>query len=259
MLFRSHLHLRLPSPSLDPAPLEAVKVMSSQAAPSALHTSSRPPITLGQNSHLDPGAYARGTHAITLGDNTLVHPRAQLIALHGPLSINDNCIISEKCIIGGPVPNTSTTDPGSKAAASASNPPTPLLDQTGDDDERDPVKTMIGSNVHMHASSQVHAGATVRDSVLIEPHVTIFANVTIGAHAKICAGVSVDRDVEEWTVVYGNGDVKRRRKKQVKNSTIDDDPADLVETLRLKAMDKEREGTVALFRTARTATLAKKK
>jgi carbonic anhydrase/acetyltransferase-like protein (isoleucine patch superfamily) len=164
-------------------------------------------------------------------------------------------------VIGGPVPGASTSDPSSKAAAGGSNPPTPLLSQPGegDDDERDPVKTTIGSNVYMHASSQVHAGAVIRDSVLIEPHVTILANVTIGAHAKICAGVTVDRDVDEWTVVYGCGDVKRRRKKPAVNVNNEDDHSDIVEMLRLKAMEKEREGTVSIFKTAARASLAKKK
>ncbi|ETI28203.1 hypothetical protein G647_00652 [Cladophialophora carrionii CBS 160.54] len=235
--------------------------MSAPAAPSTSQASSRPPVTLGQNTHLDPGAYVRGTHAITLGEHILVHPRAQLIAIHGPLSISDKCIISEKCVIGGPVPGASTTDPSSKAAAGGSNPPTPLLGQPGegDDDEQDPVKTTIGSNVYMHPSSQVHAGATIKDSVLIEPHVTILANVTVGAHAKICAGVTVDRDVEEWTVVYGRGDVKRRRKTAPLSGNTQDDAPDVVEMLRLKAMDKEREGTVSIFRTAARANLTKKK
>ncbi|EXJ64271.1 hypothetical protein A1O7_00607 [Cladophialophora yegresii CBS 114405] len=235
--------------------------MSASAAPSTSQASSRPPVTLGQSTHLDPGAYVRGTHAITLGEHILVHPRAQLIAIHGPLSVSDKCIISEKCVIGGPVPSASTTDPSSKAAAAGSNPTTPLLGQPGesDDDEHDPVKTTVGSNVYMHPSSQIHAGATIKDSVLIEPHVTIFANVVVGAHAKICAGVTVDRDVEEWTVVYGRGDVKRHRKTPRLNSNIQEDHSDVVEMLRLKAMDKEREGTVSIFKTAARANLTKKK
>ncbi|KIW73305.1 hypothetical protein PV04_01436 [Phialophora macrospora] len=235
--------------------------MSAPAAPSTAQASSRPPVTLGQNTHLDPGAYVRGTHAITLGEHVLVHPRAQLVAIHGPLSVNDKCIISEKCVIGGPVPGASTTDPSSRAAAGWLNPPTPLLSQPGegDDDERDPVKTTIGSNVYMHASSQVHAGAAIKDSVVIEPHVTILANVTVGAHAKICAGVTVDRDVDAWAVVHGCGDVKRRRKKPAMDGNHEDDPADVVEMLRLRAMDKEREGTVNIFKTAARANLAKKK
>ena len=183
--------------------------MSTQAVSSTSQASNRPPVTVGNNTHLDPGAYARGTHAVALGDNILIHPRAQLIAIHGPLSIGDGCIISEKCIIGGPVPTPADTT----TKTAGSNPPTPLLDQGGDDDEHDPVKTTIGQNVYIHASSHVHAGATVRDGVLIESHVTVPANITIGAHAKICAGVIVEGDVVAWEVVYGNGDLKRKRKK----------------------------------------------
>jgi serine acetyltransferase len=113
--------------------------------------------------------------------------------------------------------------------------------------------------VYIHANSHIHAGAVVKASVLIESHVTVLANVTIGDHCKICAGATVDRDVEEWTVVYGNGDMKRRRKKRTKVGNIVEDDSEVVETLRLKAMDTEREGTVALFRAAARASLAKKK
>ena len=231
--------------------------MSAPKSSSAPQASSKPPVTLGQNTHLDPGAYVRGIHAITLGDNILIHPRAQLITIHGPLSISDKAVISEKCIIGGSVPDTSRTDATSSVLGS--NPPTPLLTQDGDDDELDPVKTTIGPNVYIHASSHIHAGATVKSSVLIESHVTILTNVTIGEHSKICAGVTVDRDVEPWTVVHGNGDMKRRRKKRAVDGEAEDGDANLVEKLRLRAMDTEREGTVALFRAAARASLVKKK
>ncbi|KIW86751.1 uncharacterized protein Z519_12664 [Cladophialophora bantiana CBS 173.52] len=245
--------------------------MSAQANPppsasqSTSAGSTRPPVTLGQTTHLDPGAYVRGTHAIVVGEHDLVHPRAQLIAVHGPLSIGDKCIISEKCIIGGPVWSSggSAPDPTSKASGapgSGSNQPSPLINQPGAEDgdevERDPVKTVIHNGVYIHPSSQVHAGATIGEGVLIESHVTIIGNVIIGSHSKICAGVTVDRDVPDWTVVYGNGDIKRRRKKR----PAEEDQTELVEMLRLKAMDKEREGTVTLLRAAaRMASLAKKK
>ncbi|KIW78630.1 hypothetical protein Z517_08468 [Fonsecaea pedrosoi CBS 271.37] len=239
--------------------------MSSQPSQSTSASSSRPPVTLGQTTHLDPGAYIRGTHAIAAGEHTLVHPRAQLVAVHGPLFIGDKCIISEKCIIGGPVQSTSgsTSDPASKASGApgiGSNQPSPLIHQGGtddvDDEERDPLKTVINDSVYIHPSSQIHAGATINKGVLIESHVTVLANVKVGAHAKICAGVTVDRDVADWTVVYGNGNIKRQRKTQ----SAEEDQTELVEMLRLKAMDKEREGTVALLRAAaRVASLAKKK
>lgn len=210
-------------------------------------------MNLGHSTHLDPGAYIRGTHAVSLGDQVLVHPRAQLVTLHGPLSISDKCIISEKCVLGGPIPSSSSasTDVSTKPPTSTS------LNNPGDaedNDERDPVKTTIGPNVNIHPNSQILAGAIVRDAVLIESHVTVLRGVTIGSHAKICAGVTVDRDVEEWTVVHGNGDVKRRR---LRSDPAENEKQQLVETLRLKAMDREREGAVQLFRAgARMATLA---
>jgi acetyltransferase-like isoleucine patch superfamily enzyme len=221
-------------------------------------------VTLGQTTHLDPGAYVRGTHAIALGEQILVHPRAQLVAIHGPLSIGDKCIISEKCVIGGPVHSASeSTDSTSKPVTSGggSNQPSPLLGEDGDDDnDTDPVKTTIHSSVYIHASSHIHAGVTIKDAVLIEPHVTVLRGVSIGSYAKICAGVTVDRDVEDWAVVYGNGNMKRRRTQDAAGADGDSQQVELVEATRLKAMDKEREGTVALFKmAARMASLAKKK
>lgn len=239
--------------------------MSSQSTHAASHStsSSRPPVTLGQTTHLDPGAYVRGTHAIALGEQILVHPRSQLVAVHGPLSIGDKCIISEKCIIGGPAHSASDSlgaASRSGTSGTASGQPSPLIGQEGsDDDDADPVKTTIHSSVYIHANSQIHAGVTIKEAALIEPHVTVLRGLSIGSHAKICAGVTVDRDVEDWTVVYGNGNLKRRRGQDAASSNGDSRDK-LVEDMRLKAMDKEREGTVALFRlAARMASLAKKK
>ncbi|EXJ89415.1 hypothetical protein A1O3_02482 [Capronia epimyces CBS 606.96] len=224
---------------------------AAQPAPTSTQapSSARPPVTLGQTTHLDPGAYVRGTHGITLGEQTLVHPRAQLVAVHGPLSIGDRCIISEKCVIGGPVatdkPSEGPEGAGRGAGGSGS-------------DESDPVKTTIHSRVYVHANAHVLAGAVIKEAVVIEPHVTVRAGVTVGSHAKICAGVTVDRDVDDWAVVYGNGDLKRQRRR--KRDQSETEHAELVETMRLKAMDKEREGTMAILKmAARTATLAKKK
>jgi serine acetyltransferase len=133
-------------------------------------------------------------------------------------------------------------------------------DADGPEFESDPVKTTIHSNVYIHPNSHIRAGATIKNAALIEPHVTIFPGVTVGSHAKICAGVTVDRDVEDWAVVYGNGEVKRQRKQHGSTVGDDEEHADLVETMRLKSMDKEREATMAILKmAARTATLAKKK
>ncbi|EXJ95272.1 hypothetical protein A1O1_00392 [Capronia coronata CBS 617.96] len=227
------------------------------ASTTSSSSSARPPVTLGQTTHLDPGAYVRGSHGITIGEQTLIHPRAQLIATHGPLSIGDRCIISEKSIIGGPLESPSTLPPASGSGSSLLPAPQKPVDQ--DNDESDPMKTTIYPNVYIHAYSRVHAGATIKEAAVVEAHVTIFAGVTVGSHAKICAGVTVDQDVDDWTVVYGNGDVKRQRTNG-QSPDVGAQHMEVVEAMRLKAMDKEREGTVAILKmAARMATLAKKK
>jgi acetyltransferase-like isoleucine patch superfamily enzyme len=222
------------------------------AAPS--QQPSRPPLTLAPTTHLDPGAYIRGTHAITIGEHALILPRAQLVATRGPLIIGDKCVISTKCIVGGPVVASSSTEASGSGKRS-----TPHLDQGTETDDEDPVKTVIGANVYVHPGVHVHAGATVEDGVLVESGVTIVTGVTIGGHSKLCAGITVDRDIEPWTVVQGNGELQRRKMKAGRTASDLDNPAELLERLRVKAMDTEREGTVMALRSAQRANLAKKK
>lgn len=203
-------------------------------------SSSKPPVNLQPTTHLDPGAYVRGSHPITFGNNTLIHPRAQISSTYGPLHIGDNCIISEKCIIGGPLPasssSSSTTASSTDTSSTNSHP-------------SDPSPTTIRSQVHIHAHASIQHGALVESSSIVEAHATILSGVKVGAHSKICAGVTVDRDVPEWTVVYGNGDQRRRR--------IEDD---IAEKGRVLAMDREREATVTILRNvARLASLARRK
>lgn len=205
----------------------------------------------------------RGTHGITLGEHVLIHPGAQLVSVHGPTTIDDKCIVSEKCVVGGPLQATTATRTGAGNDARSDN--------VEDEEEPDPVKTTIGQSVYLHAGSHVHAGATIRNAVIIESNVTILPGVTIGSHSKICAGLTVDRDVDEWTVMMGDGDVRRKRRRRQLDPAAavlqgDDgdesygDAAELVESMRLKAMDKEREGIVTIFRMAqRVASLARKK
>ena len=233
-------------------------------------TTSKPPVTLPPSTHLDSGAYVRGTHAITLGEHNLIHARAHLVAIHGPLIISERCIISEKCIVGGPVPV-----PVAGPSSSGTTNPTDTKPERDGDEEPDPVKTQIGKAAYLSAGSHVHAGATICDAVILEPNVTVLRGVTVGAHSKICAGVTVERDVDAWTVVMGNGDVRRRRHRNQrptgdgegdgegkggKQDNGGDDSVELIETMRLRAMDKEREGTVMIYRmNLRMAALAKKK
>jgi carbonic anhydrase/acetyltransferase-like protein (isoleucine patch superfamily) len=134
-------------------------------------------------------------------------------------------------VIGGPAPD-----------------PSSLSTDTPDPDS-DPLKTTIGSTALLHPNSTIYAGATLKESCIVEPHATVLANITVGAHAKVCAGVTVDRDVGDWEVVYGDGQSRRKRT-----------PIQSYEDVRLRALEKDRDGTMALLKaTAAKALLVKRK
>lgn len=137
-------------------------------------------------------------------------------------------MVSERCVVGGP-----GVDPKDPV-------PPPPTEQLG---------TVIGKNVVLSPSSEVEAGACLEDAVLIEPRAIVKKGVSVGKHSKVCAGCIVDRDVGEWVVVWGDGQARRTRKGQ-----------EVPEMGRLKGLEREREVTVGLLRTAAArATLGRKR
>ncbi len=60
----------------------------------------KPPTSLASTLVIGDSASLTGTHLITLGNNTVVHPRTKLISTFAPISIGSNCIISERSSIG---------------------------------------------------------------------------------------------------------------------------------------------------------------
>jgi carbonic anhydrase/acetyltransferase-like protein (isoleucine patch superfamily) len=164
-----------------------------------------------------------------LGPGVLVHPRAMLVSVHGPLIINDGTVITEKCIIGGPVPDAKDTTPYSEM-------------------DIDPIKTVIGSNVLVLPHSEIHAGAMLYDACIVESHALVTKAGSIGRHGKVCPGAMVTDSVGDWEVVFGCINQRRRRIPIVE-----------VEEARLKAMQKDREATIMVLRaSSRTPVLRKK-
>ena len=191
-------------------------------------TTTRPPLEIHPTAHLDPQAYIQGTSTITLGANVVVHPRARLVSVHGPLTIRAGTVILERCVVGGPGP-----DPKEPL------PPPPEA----------PVNTIVGQNVLLQASAEVQVGAFLDEACLIEPRAVIKKGVHIGKHTKVCAGCVVDRSVRDWTVLWGDGQTRRLRTGAV-------DPEDG----RLKALDIDRESTAGLLKSAAAkATLGKRR
>ncbi|ERF68406.1 hypothetical protein EPUS_03724 [Endocarpon pusillum Z07020] len=198
------------------------------AGPSNVVPTTRPPLEVHPTAHLDPQAYIQGTSTITLGANVVIHPRARLVSVHGPLTIRAGSVILERCVVGGPVP-----DPKEPL------PPPPEA----------PVNTVVAQNVLLQASAEVQAGAFLDEACLIEPRAVIKKGVHIGKHTKVCAGCVVDRSVRDWTVLWGDGQTRRLRTGAI-------DPEDG----RLKALEIDRESTAGLLTTAAAkATLGKRR
>ena len=60
----------------------------------------KPPTQLSSSLVIADQAALTGTHLITLGANTVIHPRTKLNSGHAPISVGSNCIISERSQIG---------------------------------------------------------------------------------------------------------------------------------------------------------------
>ncbi|ETN37732.1 uncharacterized protein HMPREF1541_07355 [Cyphellophora europaea CBS 101466] len=275
----------------------AASQASQSSAPStSAATSSRPPVTLPPTTHLDPGAYIRGTHPITFGEHNLVHPRALLTTTTHPLHIGSNNIISEKATIGGsPTSNTTTNppaanahtttsisspDPNPSASPSLSQPSTPHLPPPSSPSIFT-APTTLHSHVHIHPHAQISHSTTLHSYALVEPHAIIHPGITIGAHSKICANVNVTADVPEWTVVYGEGNQRRSRRppnttyttasQENQGAGDEKNPSggdsgrgpwkriEEAEAVRIRGTDKEREATSILLRNAARAAVAAKR
>ena len=150
-------------------------------------------------------------------------------------------------MLGGPIPtsssaSTATTEPTASKSHSIEKPCT------------------LGNNVHVSSHVEIAHSVTIHDYVLLESNTTIQPNVSIGAHSKICAGVTVSAgsEVPEWTAVYGDGSLRRKRLRHDVEGQ-DSGGEDVLERGRLRAMEKEREGVAAILRIAsRNAAVGKR-
>ncbi|RMZ85122.1 hypothetical protein DV738_g385, partial [Chaetothyriales sp. CBS 135597] len=104
-------------------------------------------------------------------------------------------------------------------------------------------ETVIENRVRVEPHAQIHYSATVLEGAIIESQATVLPGAVVGRHAKICAGVTIREGmkVPDGAVVWGNGEQMRRRRAR---------DGDQAEERRLQALDKEREVTMLILRTA---------
>ena len=175
--------------------------MATLKPPSATHRSSsgsstpsgppKAPVKADSTTTISDTVIFQGTHPVTIGANTVIHPRVRFYTFEGPIVIGDGCIIGEKTIFG--------TAPTSPSSLPSSDPPIPIR---------------LSYFVTIGPQSPVKAGAHIHSSTVIESLVSINRHADIGSHSKICSSCQVPErgKVTEWTVVWGSGIGQRRRR-----------------------------------------------
>ncbi|KAI5820664.1 trimeric LpxA-like protein [Pyronema omphalodes] len=66
------------------------------------HVASRPPCTLSTTILISETAQLTGSHPISIGEHTVLHPRCRLNSTLGPITIGDYCILNERVNIAAP-------------------------------------------------------------------------------------------------------------------------------------------------------------
>lgn len=209
-------------------------------------------VNISPHCHLDPVAYVKGDHLLTLESAVVVHPRSKLFTDGGPVTVQEGSMISEKCTIG----TVSGGDPttlhrglqGSSSSKSISLPAGHIIQKSNTDTNesvqdqsnvQQGLPIIIGKSVYVHPNVNIQPPCTVSDYAIVESGVTFMPGCTIGTHSKICAGVTLPTgtNVPSWTVVYGtNGSMRRKRHK------------DLSEEARLEGLNRERIAAFNLLR-----------
>src|SRR5271163_2909031 len=74
--------------------------MSSSKRAPTMPSAPKPPTSVASTLVIAENASLTGTHLITLGPSTVIHPRAKLNSTYAPITVGSNCIISERSLIG---------------------------------------------------------------------------------------------------------------------------------------------------------------
>lgn len=222
--------------------------MATLKPPPNTHRSSSPstptgppkaPLKADATATIADTAVFQGTHPVTIGAGTIIHPRARFYAYEGPIYVGDGCIISEKAVIGA-APSGSS----SSSSSTSHSKDTP---------------TRLSYFVTIGPQSTILPGAHIHSSATIEALVTISRHADIASHAKVCSGSTIPPHgkVDEWVVVWGSGIGQRRKRArgakepgpavvvaaQVAQSAVPGSAPEgrLIEDARLMVLQKERE------------------
>jgi carbonic anhydrase/acetyltransferase-like protein (isoleucine patch superfamily) len=197
----------------------------------------KPPVSTHSTATVSDLATFQGTHPVTIGEGTIIHPRAKLLSFEGPIVIGDGCIIGEKAVVGGGSPSRSTSSSSSKPA-----------------EQQHATPTILENSVLIGPLATVSVGAHVRSAATVDTSALVGRGARIGKHAKVCTSCCIPDNevVADWIVIWGaNGcgmGLQRRKRPSDRGSEATDGLGGRdVESARLTALGREREGLTKLI------------
>jgi dynactin-6 len=74
--------------------------MSTQKRTTTAPSAPKPPVSFAPDTRISDSASIVGTKLITIGNDTIIHPRAKLISSHASIVIGKACILAERSAVG---------------------------------------------------------------------------------------------------------------------------------------------------------------
>ncbi|KAF2749698.1 trimeric LpxA-like protein [Sporormia fimetaria CBS 119925] len=157
-----------------------------------------------------------GTHPITVGPNTVLHPHVKISSVVAPVVIGEGVVVYEKAKIGVGIGGTSA--PESAGAGGA-------MESTRGDG------TVLGQGVVVESNAVVEA-AEVGEGTVVEVGAVLGVGCVIGKYCNICpmTVLAPNTHIPDFTVVYGAGEKRT-------NLTLQSRP----EILQAKAMTHRKQ------------------
>ena len=154
----------------------ASQTQSSKRQPSSVSVpAAKPQCKIHSKATIADKAQLIGPGTIVIGEDTLLHPHAKIIAEHGDVTIGKGCIIAEKAVVGV-TQNILHND------------------------------VSIGEGVSME-SGAMFEGSSIGNHSTIEVNAKVRRGAVIGQWCKIAPLCEVGEDevLDDFTVVYGTG------------------------------------------------------
>ncbi|KAI9839432.1 MAG: hypothetical protein M1837_002081 [Sclerophora amabilis] len=161
--------------------------MSSSKRASTAPAGPKPPTSISSSAVISDATSIVGTNHVTIGDNTILHPRVKIDSTYATVAIGSFCIISERSVVG--LRSADTSDMGASEFR-----------------EGRISGITVGNGVSIEAGAAVEANS-IGDGCIVEVNAKIGRGAIMGKHCKIgpLCEVKAGEVLPDFTVIYGTG------------------------------------------------------